>query len=300
MKIDPKHLAAVEVVRREASLTRAARALGTSQPALSRMLSDLEIRVGAPLFDRRARPWALTRLGQGFARQGATILRAQSRASQEFEQFTAGGKDSLRLIGPPFFTDGALSLHLARFRQDRPDVSFEITYGYGAELRDAVSSGRADLAIYPVEVAEAVDDLSFTPLINARNVIACREGHPILRLAYPRPLALLDYGWVSPPLGSPLAADMASILEDLEMHEADIVMAGGSLAGVLGFVAHSDCLTVLPEATLASLGQTFGLRSVPITTRTPRRPLGILTRPDAEVGFVLRSFVRYLEAALAA
>ena len=204
MKIDPKHLAAIEVVRREASLTRAAAEIGTSQPALSRMLSDLEIRLGAKLFDRRSRPWMLTRLGEVFARQGATVLRAQQQASEGFEHVTAGGRDSLRLAGPPFFTDGAISIWLARFRQEHPNVSFELSYGYSSDLREAVRSGRADIAIYPVGLGDVVGDLTFTPLIDGKNVIACREGHPILRLAYPRPLALLDYGWVSPPPGSPL------------------------------------------------------------------------------------------------
>lgn len=297
MKIDPKHLAAIEVVRREASLTRAAAAIGTSQPALSRMLSDLESRLGARLFDRRSRPWKLTRLGEVFARQGATVLRAQAQASEGFEHFTAGGRDSLRLAGPPFFTDSAISVCLARFRSEHPNVSFELTYGYSEELRDAVRSGRADIAVYPVGLGDVVADLTFTPLIDGKNVIACRDGHPILRLAYPRPLALLEYGWVSPPPGSPLALDMATILADLDMREAEIVLSGGALAAVMSFVANSDCLTVLPEAAVLTLGRIFDLRIVPIETRTPHRPLGLLSRPAPELTYASRAFLDFAKAA---
>lgn len=298
MKFDPKHLIAVEYVRREASLTRAAQALGTSQPALSRTLSDLEIRLGAPLFDRRTRPWTLTRLGAGLARQGATVLRAQERAQQEVESFRTGGKDKLRIAGPPFFTDGVVTLWLARFRRNHPDLAFELSYGYGADLETAVSSGRADLAIFPVGIGDLPRDLVFTPLTEAANVIACRSGHPILRLAYPRPLALLDYGWVSPPAGSPLAEDMAMILQALDMHEAEIVMSGGSLAAVLGFLSQSDCLTVIPGAALDALGATYDVRAVPIETGTPRRRLGLLSRPEAELGFAARTFVRFVKDGL--
>jgi DNA-binding transcriptional LysR family regulator len=297
MKFDPKHLIAVEIVRREASLTRAAQVLGTSQPALSRTLSDLEIRVGAPLFDRRTRPWTLTRLGEGLARQGATVLRAQERANQEFENFKTGGKDRLRLAGPPFFTDGAVTMWLARFRNENPDVAFELSYGYGAELETAVATGRADLAIYPVGLGDLPPDLVFTPLTEATNVIVCRSGHPILRLAYPRPLALLDYGWVSPPAGSPLADDMAIILQTLDMQEAEIVMAGGLLAGVLSFVAQTDCLTVIPEAALKALGPTYDLQAVPIEFGTPTRRLGLLSRPEAELGFAARTFAAFMRTA---
>lgn len=297
MKVDPKHLAAVETVRQEASLTRAAAALGTSQPALSRMLSDLEIRLGSTLFDRSTRPWTLTRLGEVFARQGATVIRAQEQAHEGFEQFRAGGRDRLCLAGPPFFTDGAISVWLARFRAANPNITFELAYGYAEELRDAVRSGRSDVAIYPVGLGDVVDDLTFTPLIDGKNAIVCRADHPILRLSYPRPLALLDYGWVSPPPGSPLASDMATILADLDMHEAEVVLSGGTLACVMNFVANSDCLTVLPEETARSLGQVFGLRTVAIETRTPHRPLGLLSRPEAELAFAARTFVDFVRAA---
>ncbi len=297
MKIDPKHLIAIEVVRREASLTRAAAAIGTSQPALSRTLSDLEARLGAKLFDRTSRPWKLTRLGEVFARQGATVLRAQQQASEGFEHVTAGGRDNMRLAGPPFFTDGAVSYWLARFRAMHPKVSFEISYGYSRDLREAVRLGDADIAIYPVGVGDVVDDLTFAPLIDGKNVITCRSGHPILRFTYPRPLALLDYGWVSPPSGSPLAIDMTTVLADLDMREAEIVLSGGSLAGVMNFIAHSDCLTVLPEATVLSLGKVFDLKIVPIETRTPHRPIGLLSRPAPELAFACRAFLDFMQDA---
>lgn len=294
MKIDPKRLAVIEVIRTEASLTRAAEILGTSQPALSRTISDLEIRLGAPVFDRTSRPWALTRLGEVLAQQGATVLRAQARAEQEFDAFRSGARGRLRIAGPPFFTDGAISHMLPAFQERFPDVAFELSYGYAEELRDAVSSGRADLAVYPLGVGEILEDLTFTRLIDGRNVIVCRERHPILRLDYPRPLALLDHGWIMPPEGSPLAADMAAILSDLQMHEAEIVLHGGSLAAVLSYVARSDTLTVLPEAVALTMGPVHGLRQVPIATRTPSRPLGVLTRPTAELGHAARAFIEHL------
>jgi DNA-binding transcriptional LysR family regulator len=297
VKIDPKHLSAIEVIRSEASMTRAAQVLGTSQPALSRMVSDLEIRLGAPLFDRTTRPWALTRLGEALARQGATVLRAQARAAQEFDAFRSGAKGRLRIAGTPFITDGALAPMLPGFRARFPDVVFDLSYGYADELIEAVRSGRADLSVYPLGVGEALEDLTFTPLIEGRNVIVCRAQHPILRLAFPRPLALLDYGWVMPPRGSPLAADMAAILSELQMHEAEIVLHGGSLAAVLGYIAASDTLTVLPETVALTMGPIHGLRRVPIETRTPSRPLGVLSRPTAELGHAARAFIGYLQGA---
>ncbi|MDE0524841.1 MAG: LysR family transcriptional regulator [Boseongicola sp.] len=295
MKLDTKHLATIEVIRREGGLTRAALALGTSQPALSRLVSDLEIRLDAPIFDRSARPWSLTKLGASLAMQGASILRAQELAGREVQEFRSGTKGMLRIAGPPFFTDGVISRLLPTFRDRHGSVSFAVSYGYGDELKDAVRHGRADLALFPRTVGEIAEDLVFTPLIEAHNVVACRAGHPILKLAFPRPLALLDYGWIVPPQGSPLAADMDMVLSELEMQEAEVVFEGGSLASVLSFLEGSDCLTVLPETTVAAIGSQFGIQAVPIQVRTPRRSLGILSRSPRELDNTSRTFVRFLQ-----
>ena len=50
MRLEAKHLATLEVIRREGGLTRAAASLGTSQPALSRLVNDLEIPRDAEVF----------------------------------------------------------------------------------------------------------------------------------------------------------------------------------------------------------------------------------------------------------
>ena len=294
MKLDPRHLVAIELIRRTGGLTRAAEAIGTSQPALSRLVSDLEVRLDGSLFDRNTRPWRLTKLGLALARQGASILFAQERAANEVESFRSGTGGRLRIAGPPFFTDGVISRLLPEFRRRYPDVTFLLRYGYGQELREAVIDGRADLAIYPREIGELDDELAFTMLLEASNRIVCRDEHPILKLAYPSPLALLDYGWVSPPDGSPLAADMVSVLSEMSMQEARIVFFGGSLASVLSYLQNSDCLSVLPEATIAAMGPVFQVRPVPIEARTARRAIGVLTKPVEGLDFTTRTMIDFL------
>ena len=64
----------------------------------------------------------------------------------------------------------------------------------------------------------------------------------------------------------------------------------------MNFLANSNCLTVLPEATVLSLGQVFGLEIVPIETRTPHRPLGLLSRPAPVLAYAGRAFLDFVHA----
>ena len=297
MKVDPRHLMAIDIIRDTGGLTRAAEQLGTSQPALSRLVSDLELRLGAPVFDRANRPWKITKFGASLAIQGAAIRNAQERAANEIGLFHLGATGKLRIAGPAFFTDGVISRLLPEFHRRHPEISFEITYGYAEDLRAAVREGRADLAIYPRGVGDLDGSFEFTFLLEAANQIVCRQGHPILKLAYPSPLALLDYSWVRPPDGSPLAADMIAVLSAMDMAEAKIVFSGGSLASVLSFVENSESLAVLPGKTIETIGPLFSVQAVPVDVETPRRSIGILTRPAQELDFATRTFVEFLVGA---
>ena len=132
MDIDPKHLATLYVIRERKGLTAAASLLGTSQPALSRLISDLEVRLGAPLFDRSVRPWQMTNLGESLASQGSAIRVALSRANLAIEQFKSGTEGLLKLGGTPYLCEAVLPPLITAFQNSMPDVCIDhVKFGVG-------------------------------------------------------------------------------------------------------------------------------------------------------------------------
>ena len=89
------------------------------------------------------------------------------------------------------------------------------------------------------------------------------------------------------------------VLSNLEMQDAQIVFAGATLAGVLGFLESSDCLSVLPESTVNAIEPLFGIRTVPINTNPPQRIIGVLSRPTRELDHRTRVFIDFLVSELA-
>ncbi len=69
-----RHLRALEAIRAEGSLTRAAARLGASQPALTAQLRRIEGAVGGALFERTARGMAPTPLGEAVLGHTRTVL----------------------------------------------------------------------------------------------------------------------------------------------------------------------------------------------------------------------------------
>jgi len=81
-----RHLRALSSVTTTPSISRAARRLGMSQPALSRQLRALEHAVGLTLFERSARGVTLTPAGVSLAGDAATLLEAADRLGREVDR----------------------------------------------------------------------------------------------------------------------------------------------------------------------------------------------------------------------
>jgi DNA-binding transcriptional LysR family regulator len=144
-------LIALLAVARERSFTRAAAQLGVSQPALSRIIRDLEARLGLRLLTRNTRSVAPTEAGE----------RLIQTVGPHFDGIEAGlaavtamrGKPagSLRITSVEHASDTILAPAVARLLTDYPDIRVEIINDYG--LTDIVA-GRYDAG---VRLGEQVD-----------------------------------------------------------------------------------------------------------------------------------------------
>jgi DNA-binding transcriptional LysR family regulator len=276
MKLDPRHLMQVSAIVEAGGMTEGAALVGATQPALSRTVASLEARLRAPLFVRGRRPLEPTQLGRALAEQGAAIRMAVERAEKGVAGFLDGTAGSVRVGGTPFFMDALVTGMIAEFQIANPGVRIDQSYGYTADLVEQVRGGRLDLAICPIEMLDAQADVAFDQVLPGRNVVACRDGHPLLAAGALDPRALLDYPWIQPPPGSPLNADLHSTLLSLGAQRLPVVFSGGSLASVVNYLRASDGLSVLPHSVVFSLGREAPIAALPMRLDHPPRALGIV------------------------
>jgi DNA-binding transcriptional LysR family regulator len=299
MKIDPEHLMILAAVVDGAGVVEGAASIGKSQPSVSRTLALLEARIGEPLFDRTRRPLKPSELCETLAAQGRRVLEAQRAATEALDRHRNGKAGTLRVGGSPFFMDGVVAPRIAEFQMQNPGVRIEQRYGYAAELLPLLLDGVLDAAIMPVHRATVPTGLRLVHLLPGRNVIACRQGHPLLRK---RSLALPDigtYSWVAPPAGSPLYNDLKSVVAAIGLNDLRIAFSGGSLNAVLSMIAASDALTVLPYSVVFSLRRAFAIDALNIRIEHPERDLCIVLR-DEPAAQILRKFERFTKAAFLA
>ena len=153
----------VEVVRR-GTLSRAAVALGVTQPALTARLHGLERELGQPLFARSGRGVRLTDAGRAFQPHAERALRAVASGREAVEDLAAGRAGKLVIGATGSVSSYVLPRVLTRFREDHPRVELIVRTGHSEQVLELVLGEAVELAIvrelhHPdIEVAPLYDD----------------------------------------------------------------------------------------------------------------------------------------------
>jgi DNA-binding transcriptional LysR family regulator len=281
MKLDPRHLEILAAIVDHGGLTEGAEALGKSQPSVSRTLSQLEARIGAPLFKPGRRPLQPTELGLALAEHGRAVLKANRTASELVDSYRSGHSGLVRVGGTPIFMDGVIAPMIARFQQAHPDVRVDQSYGYADDLIDRLRTGTLDVAILPLQPVRVPRDLNFQPILPGLNVIACREGHPLARRKLLTPTDIAKYPWIAPPADSPLYKDLRQALTNIGATDFRISFSGGSLSSVLSVLTESDSLTVLPYSVVFMMKGRNTVTALSLEIGHPDRHLGLLAMNHA-------------------
>lgn len=147
-------------------MTRAARSLGVTQPALSAMLKKLELEVGATLVHRTPHGVQLTEAGGVFLQHAEDAVRRADAGVRAVRQLVGLESGSIRVGGGATATSYLLPPVVSAVRRKHPGLRFYIREAGSNAVASAVLSGELDLGIVtlPISVANA-DELVRVPVV---------------------------------------------------------------------------------------------------------------------------------------
>lgn len=176
-RLDLNLLFALDALLEEKSVTKAAVAIGISQPAASRALGRLRAMFADPLLVDGPGGYVLSVRAEELRPTLRTILLSVERmlAANSFNPATAQGRVRLLMQDLEAATIGPhLLAHLA---QQSPHLDLEIIAPGGSGM-DALEHGRADAMVALIDNAPA--GIRRRALYNERLVTLMRVGHPAL------------------------------------------------------------------------------------------------------------------------
>lgn len=162
------HLMTLSAVAQYGSFTRAAEALGVTQPSVSQQIRELENTAGLPIVQQKGRSIALTPLGLELAEIGRRIAVERTRASRAVGRHEEGTQGRLTIGASMTTSTHLLPRILSRLQRERPEATIELRVGNTLDVAQMVAEDLADIGVVEGDVNRP--ELLVTPFANDRLV----------------------------------------------------------------------------------------------------------------------------------
>jgi LysR family transcriptional regulator for metE and metH len=198
--LERTHLAIVQEVEKQGSLTAAAKVLCVTQSALSHSMKKLEQQLGTDVWLREGRNLRLTQAGQYLLAVANRILPQLTLAEDRLRQFAQGERGTLRIgmeCHPCYqWLLKVVSPYLAAWPGVDVDVKQKFQFGgigalFGYEI---------DLLVTPDPLYK--DGLHFEPVFDYEQVLVVGRNHALAKTRYVRPQQLADEVLITYPVAT--------------------------------------------------------------------------------------------------
>jgi DNA-binding transcriptional LysR family regulator len=185
-------------VAKEGNLSRAAKLLATSQPALSAQIKTLEDELGIALFERSAKGMILTGEGQHLLEEAQRTLSSAGDLLEEARRLRGQPEGTVRIGAPPDPTTLRIGELLSQAAQRFPSVQIHLHHASSVAIRRDVLSGDLDCGFVLGPSEEKLDRAILSPVrlvvaVPSRCAIHNNSGWD----------ALCELPWIATPDGCP-------------------------------------------------------------------------------------------------
>jgi DNA-binding transcriptional LysR family regulator len=296
-----RHLLAV-VDRRH--FGRAARAVGLSQPALTKSIQRLEKQLGAKLLDRSRRNVTPTPIGQTVIERARSLIGRAAELHREVDLLQGLEIGTLDLGVGPAMAETFVTDAIARLAEQHHGARITVRVDHWRELSEALYDGRLDLFVADASEPHKDQRLRVVSVPRKRFVWICRNGHPLASARRVTRKDLLSY-----PLATPKIPDWARrwLVEgagpDFQhdpSHPLNTLQCE-SYALLKRVVLASNCISAALHASVADELRDGTLVALPIKAPELHTHAGIVHLSHRTLSPLAKAFVKgVLEAAKAA
>jgi DNA-binding transcriptional LysR family regulator len=243
-----RHLQLLVALDEFRHLGRTAEFLSVTQPAVSRMLGEVEAMLDLTLFQRSTRGTEPTASGRHIVRFARSVLAEYERTREEIAAMESGAAGRVRVGSMVVALPTLLARAVELLKQRSPQATVLVDEGDLAHLLPKLRLGELDLFVGRLEPGYAAPDLVTEALFNEPMVPVVAFGHPLADKAKPTWDDLARMPCVLPP---PWASLRVKLEQQFHKHglqpPTDLIETASFLAqltfiqrrGAAGFMARS-------------------------------------------------------------
>jgi DNA-binding transcriptional LysR family regulator len=271
MNVSLRQLRAFLAVARLQHFRRAAESLHLTQPAVSRLVADLEAELDVRLFDRNTREVVPTEAGRYLQSAMERVLEELEGVLSHVHSESERRHGKVRVAAVPTLSAGLMPQCIAACALNYPELTVQLRDQVQTLVLDSVRGGEVDFGL-AIEPADPEAFHSET-ILHDPFVLVCRRDHPLARLAavswkklQGAPLVLLDH----------TSGSRRLIDDQLTTHrvEADVVQQTGHTHTAFRMVEAGLGISITPSLSLP-LSDQLVVRPL---TPTVRRAITLIRR----------------------
>ena len=297
-RLKMRHLTLLLQIDELGALTRVAQQMGTSQPAVTHALAELEDMFGIPLFERTGRGMTATAAGEVLLARARRMLHDVGALSREMAAVNAGRVAHLHVGAIPFIPGQMLSAALEGTLPEGQRMTVTIHDGTSRSLMTMLREhaldfviGRASASLDMTGLQQQVLYYQSPRLITNRE-LAARLGQRRLDWHH---LAELD--WILEPAPAPLRDQVADMFLSAGVVPPQplIESLSAKLTGEI-IAARSRVVSIVPSDIAVELVRIAGVAVVPWSLQWTLSPIALFSLKERQKRDVDERFINSLKA----
>lgn len=276
-RLRTKHLKTIEVLGRVESMRAATNELNITQPAVTKLLQDLENILEVKLFERSSTGISATPVG-------LAVIEFARKSVSDIERF-AGLITNLKLGGYGSLRIGTLMAGLQEFipkalgalKNERPLMTIHLLAAPSNQLLDELNNNTIDIAVARLTESEQSALFNFEPLLAEEVWVFAHSDHPMAMRKQITLEELFHQPWVLQSPMSPLRTLLQRSFTDISLGALPNWVETNSIYTTLKLVEHAGMIAALPRTIVEEGVNSGDLVRLPVSLSYDLSRYGILT-----------------------
>lgn len=271
-----QELRAITEIAASGSILAAAASLGSTQPALSRMLAAAESKLGVRLFERLARGVRPTIFGEAVLRRATAVFGEIRGTADDIASLNGLSRGTVSIGAMPLAAAGLVPEALQRVVRGRPGVRATVLEGNPEFLLNELRTRRIDIILGRLSLAAGDRDLDTEVLFDEQLVAIAASAHRLQGRRRLRLTDLADESWILPPADTAFYIQVAAMFGRAGMAEPASQIR--TLSVPLNFVTvmRTGCVSIVPRSVLLLGFVPPEIRPLPVVIPPTPGPVGFI------------------------
>ncbi|TFG19599.1 MAG: LysR family transcriptional regulator [Promethearchaeota archaeon] len=243
--------------------------LSISQSTISHQISQLESELGTKLIERTTKTFKITEVGKILLDYGERIINLFDSCKQDISGYVKNQVENIIITASNFPGSHLLPKNIAKFKEQNPNVNFNIIINNSRESIQILKNKKADFAGIGIFMNYNKDDFEILKIGEDKLVFVCSPNHELIKGSIDLD-DLVKYPYISRERGSGTRntiendfADYKKLNLKLEINDNDSIISAVSESNYIAILSEF----IAEKAENAGLIKILKIKDNPVITK---------------------------------